>query len=96
MRTENTINCPEAFTVYRAEPAATPASSPQPTPGAGLTCPPARFPSNPKTLLTQRVPELKPKRAWQPLRRSVTDMPRRTQLSRAAPEPHRSLTVCTP
>jgi len=30
------------------------------------------------------VPEVKPQRAWQPLRRSVTDLPRRAEVSRAA------------
>ena len=84
LRTENTINCPEAFTVYRTEPAPTTPNPPQPTARAGPARPPAHLPPNPKARLTQRAPELKPQRAWQPLRRSVMDMPRRAELSRAA------------
>ena len=75
IRIENTINRPEAFSIYRPEPApASPAQPPEPV----RTLPPT------KALLAARVPETKPRRPWQPLRRSVTDLPRRAEVSRAA------------
>jgi hypothetical protein len=84
LRVENTMNRPEAFTVYRAEPApAAPASLP-PSPRARTTAPPQSLPPNPPARVTGRVPEVKPRRAWPPLRRSVTDLPRRAEVSRAA------------
>ncbi|MEK7675099.1 MAG: hypothetical protein AAB676_04590 [Verrucomicrobiota bacterium] len=84
LRVENTLNRPEAFTVSRAEPApAAPASLP-PSPRARTTAPPQSLPPNPPARVTGRVPEVKPRRAWQPLRRSVTDLPRRAEVSRAA------------
>ena len=83
LRIENTINRPEAFTVYRTEPTP-PAPAPlPPSPRARTTTPP-RPPLNPQARLTSGVPDPKPQRAWQPLRRSVTDLPRRAQVSRAA------------
>jgi hypothetical protein len=99
LRVENTMNRPEAFTVYRAEPAPAPqridrkmddrkmpmAPAPlPPSPRARTSHPPQSLPPNPGARVTGRVPELKPQRAWQPLRRSVTDLPRRAQVSRAA------------
>lgn len=76
IRFENTMNRPEAFTICRTEPA--PASLPQ-APKPSGTLPPTS-----KALLTARVPDTKPRRAWQPLRRSVVDLPRRAEVSRAA------------
>lgn len=84
LRIENTMNRPEVFTVYRAEPApAAPASLP-PTPRTRRPAPPQSLPPNPQVRVTSRVPEVKPRRAWRPLRRSVTDLPRRAEVSRAA------------
>jgi len=84
LRIENTINRPEAFTVYRADPApASPVTLP-PTPRASTPCPPQSLPLNPQERVSGRVPELKVQRAWRPLRRSVTDLPRRAEVSCAA------------
>ena len=84
LRIENTINRPEAFTVYRAQPA------PE-SPSALLQHPGCQNPQAPKSMPTQApvranscVPDDKPQRAWQPLRRTVMDLPRRAQVSRAA------------
>jgi len=83
LRIENTINCPEAFTVYRTEPSA-PKTAPSPsTLGPSQPAPQTMAPSLRRTL-NARVPDLKPRRAWQALRRSVSDMPRRAEVSRAA------------
>jgi hypothetical protein len=84
LRIENTINRPEVFTVYRTESAPVGPSQSPPSPRVGSTKPPRSLPPNPRARVTSRVPDLKPQRAWQPLRRSVTDLPRRAQVSRAA------------
>ena len=84
LRVENTINQPEVFTVYRAQPASGPPAGRPPSPRARLATVPQALPANPKVRVTGRVPEVKPQRAWQPLRRSVTDLPRRAEVSRAA------------
>jgi len=84
LRIENTINRPEAFTVYRTEPAPTPPVALPPSPRARTADPPQSLPPNPQARVSGRVPELKAQRAWQPLRRTVTDMPRRAEVSRAA------------
>ena len=83
LRIENTLNRPEAFTVYRTEPAPPPPEPLPPSPRARTTTPPPQ-PINPQARLTSCVPDPKPQRAWQPLRRSVTDLPRRAEVSRAA------------
>ena len=84
MRVENTINRPEAFTVYRVEPAPAAPAPLSPSPRARTPRPPQSLPPKPQVRVTGRVPEAKPRRAWQPLRRSVTDLPRRAEVSRAA------------
>ena len=84
LRIENTINCTEAFTVYRPEPPAPPKTAPlPPTPGASQPAP-RTMPPHLKVTLNARVPQPKARRAWQALRRTVADMPRRAELSRAA------------
>jgi len=84
LRVENTINRPEAFTVFRAQPAPEPA-----LPRSSTLAAPDRTasPSLPPELRVRAntcVPEQKTQRAWQPLRRTVTDLPRRAEVSRAA------------
>src|SRR5439155_11702383 len=81
---ENTMNRPEAFTVYRTECA--PASPTQlpPSPRSHTANPPQSLPPELRVRANTCVPEVKPQRAWQPLRRSVTDLPRRAEVSRAA------------
>jgi hypothetical protein len=83
LRIENTINRPEVFTVYRTQadpPKTAPlTSTPRATQPALQSLPP-----NLRATLTARVPDSKPQRAWQPLRRTVSDMPRRAEVSRAA------------
>lgn len=84
MRVENVINRPEVFTVYRAEPAPAPPTPRPPSPRARTHSPPQSLPPSPRARVSGRVPDQKPQRAWQPLRRSVRDLPRRAQVSRAA------------
>ena len=84
LRIENTLNRPEVFTVYRAEPAAAAPAPLPPSPRSRSVTPPRSLPPNPQARVTGRVAETKPQRAWQPLRRSVTDLPRRAEVSRAA------------
>ena len=84
LRIENTMNRPEVFTVYRTESApASPTPFP-PTPRSRAPNPPQSLPSDLRVRANTCVPEVKPRRAWQPLRRSVTDLPRRAEVSRAA------------
>jgi hypothetical protein len=71
LRIENTINQPEAFTVFRAQPAPPPK-------------PPQSMPPEAPVRTNSCVPDHKPQRAWQALRRAVSDLPRRAELSRAA------------
>ncbi len=84
LRIENTINRPEAFTVFRAQPALE-APAPLRLPSSAPT---ATMPKNPPPDLRVRVntcvPKQKPQRSWQPLRRTISDLPRRAELSRAA------------
>ncbi len=82
-RIENTLHRPEAFTVYRAEPASTAPTPLRPSPRAPPAAPPHR-PFHPQARRTTCVPDLQPQRAGQPWRRSVTDLPRRAEVSRAA------------
>ena len=72
LRIENTLNRPEVFTIYRAQPARPHGQAPQ------------SLPPNPRVRVTGRVPALKAQRAWRPLRRSVTDLPHRAKISPAA------------
>lgn len=80
LRVETTLNAPEVFKVYR--------NAPAPAPVKRLALPnhkqaPLRLPH--KTVTTCVAPQAAtPPRRWQRLRRSVTDMPRRAQVSRAA------------
>ena len=84
LRAENTINRPEVFTVYRAEPAAKPPARLPPSPLARTATPPHSLPPDARVRANSCVPEQKPQRAWRPLRRTVTDLPRRAEVSRAA------------
>lgn len=84
LRIENTINRPEAFTVFRAVPApassaAVPGSSPAQSAADSKSMPPQI-----RVRANTCVPKDRPPRAWQPLRRTVTDLPRRAEVSRAA------------
>jgi hypothetical protein len=83
-RAENTINRPEAFTIYRAEPAPRPPVVLLPSPRASTATPTQSLPPNPQTRVSGPVPDSKPQRAWQALRRSGADLPRRAELSRGA------------
>jgi hypothetical protein len=83
LRVENTINCPEAFTVYRADPASAVPKPSTPGPETRLGQAPLSLPPDPQ-VLTNRVPESQPQRAWKAMRRSVADLPRRAEVSRAA------------
>jgi hypothetical protein len=84
LRVENTLNRPEAFTVFRTK--STPqAPAPLPlSPRALSANPPQSLPPDSRPRANTCVPEQKPQRAWRPLRRTVMDLPRRAQVSRAA------------
>jgi hypothetical protein len=85
LRVENTLNRPEAFTVFRAEPAHPPTPPPAcPTPRAHSRQALQRMPADARVRSNSCVPPPKDHRSWQPLRRTVTDLPRRAQVSRAA------------
>jgi hypothetical protein len=84
LRIENTMNRPEAFTIYRAAPQPVVPAPLPPSPRARTATPPQALPPNPARRITGRVPHDQPQRAWRPLRRSVTDLPRRAEVSRAA------------
>jgi hypothetical protein len=84
LRVENTINRPEAFTVFRVEPEPKAPDNPPPTPRCGTAPPPQSLPPGLRVRVNTCVPEQKPQRSWQPLRRTVTDLPRRAEVSRAA------------
>jgi hypothetical protein len=96
LRVETTLNAPEVFKVYRKDPAHLPHSDNKKT-TLELPCPnsprPAAASANKPPLTPQSVirvnscvapPNDQPPRRWQRLRRSVTDMPRRAEVSRAA------------
>jgi hypothetical protein len=83
LRLENTLNRPEAFTVFRTQPPPPPAPRP-PSPRAQTTTPPQSLPPDTRVRVNSCVPESQPQRAWRPLRRTVSDLPRRAQVSRAA------------
>jgi hypothetical protein len=84
MRVENTMNRPEAFTVFRTQPAPEPPAPRRPTPAARSNTPAQSLPTDLRVRANTCVPDQKPQRAWRPLRRTVTDLPRRAQVSRAA------------
>jgi len=84
LRIENTLNQPEVFTVFRTQsvpqaPAHLPAS-----PRAGSPAGAQSLPPDSRARTNTCVPEQKPERAWRPLRRTVMDLPRRAEVSRAA------------
>jgi hypothetical protein len=80
LRVETTLNAPEVFKVYRTAPAQSPL---QRLPLPGCRQAPLQLPS--KSLTSCVAPQpTQPPRRWQRLRRSVTDLPRRAQVSRAA------------
>jgi hypothetical protein len=80
LRVETTLNAPEVFKVYRQEPAHGPLKRLR-LPGKKKA--PLKLPR--KSLTTCVAPQVaNPARRWQRLRRSVTDLPRRAEVSRAA------------
>lgn len=84
LRVENTLNRPEAFTVFRTQ-SPVPAPSPlSPTARQGSTVAPQSLPPEARARTNTCVPDPAPQRAWRPLRRTVMDLPRRAQVSRAA------------
>jgi hypothetical protein len=79
-RVETTLNAPEVFKVFRKDPASGPIKR-LPLPGRKNT--PLKLPH--KSVNTCVAPQVvNPPRQWQRLRRSVVDMPRRAEVSRAA------------
>jgi hypothetical protein len=84
LRVENTLNRPEAFKVFRTQAAPEPAAPLPASPRARSTTPPQSLPPDSRPRANTCLPEQKPKRAWQPLRRTVLDLPRRAEVSRAA------------
>ena len=80
LRVETTLNAPEVFKVYRTAPAQSPLKR-LPLPGGKKA--PLQLPT--KSLTSCVAPQAaQPPRRWQRLRRTVTDLPRRAQVSRAA------------
>jgi hypothetical protein len=84
LRVENTLNRPEAFTVFRAEPPPKALAALPPTPRCRTATVPQSLPPDLRVRGNTCVPEQKVQRAWRPLRRTVTDLPRRAEVSRAA------------
>jgi hypothetical protein len=84
LRVENTLNRPEAFTVFRAEPPPKALALLSPTPRCRTATVPQSLPPDLRVRVNTCVPEQKVQRAWRPLRRTVTDLPRRAEVSRAA------------
>ena len=80
LRVETTLNAPEVFKVYRKDPAKAPLKR-LPLPGKNNA--PLSLPHKAVTSCVAPQPANPPRR-WQRLRRSVTDMPRRAEVSRAA------------
>ena len=80
LRVETTLNAPEVFKVYRMDPAQAPLKR-RSLPGKKKA--PLKLPHRGITRCVAPQTE-KPPRRWQRLRRSVTDLPRRAQVSRAA------------
>src|SRR5207253_769086 len=80
LRVETTLNAPEVFKVYRRDPASGPLKR-LPLPGNSKAA--LKLPH--KSVHTCIAPQVvNPPRKWQRLRRSVVDMPRRAEVSRAA------------
>jgi len=80
LRVETTLNAPEVFKVYRKDPTQGPLKR-LPLPSKKKA--PLKLPH--KSLTSCVAPQVtKSPRRWQRLRRSVTDMPRRAEVSRAA------------
>jgi len=84
LRIENTINRPEAFTVFRAQPAPEPSQTLLQHPRGQSARGPKSMPPQARVRANSCVPDDKSQRAWQPLRRTVMDLPRRAEVSRAA------------
>ena len=94
LRVETTLNAPEVFKVYRKAPASAPVklpprtkkpSSPTHSGTASTTKPSSVGPQAVIRTNSCVAPQTdQPPRRWQRLRRSVTDMPRRAEVSRAA------------
>jgi len=84
LRVENTINRPEAFTVFRAHSTPQAAAALLAHPRRRAAQAPETMPADARLRSNTCVPDLKPQRAWQTLRRTVTDLPRRAEVSRAA------------
>jgi hypothetical protein len=81
---ENILNRPEAFTVFRTEDAPKAPAALPPSPQARSAIPPQSMPVDSRPRANSCVPEQKLQRAWRPLRRTVMDLPRRAEVSRAA------------
>jgi hypothetical protein len=84
LRLENTLNRPEVFTVFRTQPVPKPAAPLPARPRAHTAAPPKSLPADSRVRVNSCVPEQKPQRARRPLRRTVSDLPRRAEVSRAA------------
>jgi len=84
LRLENTLNRPEVFTVFRTEPTPAPPAPLPPSPRAQTATPPQNLPADARVRANTGVPQPQPQRAWRPLRRTVSDLPRRAEVSRAA------------
>jgi hypothetical protein len=81
LRVETTLNAPEVFKVYRKDPAQAPLKRLR-LPGKNKA--PLSLPHKSVTSCVAPQVANPPPRRWQRLRRSVTDMPRRAEVSRAA------------
>ena len=81
LRVETTLNAPEVFKVYRKDPAQAPLKRLR-LPGKNKA--PLSLPHQSVTSCVAPQAANPPPRRWQRLRRSVTDMPRRAEVSRAA------------
>ena len=84
LRVENTLNRPEAFTVFRTQSVPPAAPALPPSSHARSAHPPQSLPPDARPRTNTCVPDPKPQRAWRPLRRTVLDLPRRAEVSRAA------------
>lgn len=84
LRVENTINRPEAFTVFRMQSAPQAPAALLPHPRCRDAQAPQSMPADARLRSNSCVPDHKPQRAWQALRRTVSDLPRRAEVSRAA------------
>jgi len=80
LRVETTLNAPEVFKVYRKAAAQSPLKR-LPLPGRKKV--PLKLPSKSLTRCVAPQPAQPPRR-WQRLRRTVADLPRRAEVSRAA------------